>query len=67
MTPPAPTEALRLLIDDHQPAHLRLPTDFLVWTGAGERIGPELHLCAEREVRDHRQTEAQTLLERLTR
>lgn len=61
------TEALRLLMADHLPAHLRLPSDFLVWTSAGERIGPELHLCTEREVRDHRQTEAQTPLERLTR
>lgn len=69
MTVPERTEALRLLMADHLPAYLRLPSDFLVWTGtaAGERTSPELHLYTEREGRDQRPTETRTPLERLTR
>ena len=40
------TEALRLLIDDHLPAYLRLPSDFLVWTGVPN---PESPLSAGRK------------------
>ena len=45
------TEALRLLIDDHLPAYLRLPSDFLVWTGVPN---PELNLCGGHERHEHR-------------
>lgn len=67
MTVPERTEALRLLMADHLPAYLRLPSDFLVWTAAGERTSPEQHLYSEREGRNQRPTETRTPLERLTR
>ncbi|AXG99221.1 hypothetical protein DVJ83_08730 [Deinococcus wulumuqiensis] len=67
MTVPERTEALRLLMADHLPAYRRLPSDFLVWTAAGERTSPEQHLYSKREGRDQRPTETRTPLERLTR
>ncbi|AAF11790.1 hypothetical protein [Deinococcus radiodurans] len=57
MTAPTRSEALQLLLDDHLPAYLRLPSDFLVWTGAEERMSPDL--CAERETCGRGQSEVQ--------
>ena len=57
MTALTRSEALQLLLDDHLPAYLRLPSDFLVWTGAEERIG--LDLRAGQEMCGRGQPEAQ--------
>ena len=59
MTAPTRSEALQLIISDHLPAYLRLPSDFLVWTGGGEEKRPGLGLRAGQQVREQCQPEFQ--------
>ena len=65
--------SLHSLLNPALPAHLQLPGDVLIWTGAGVWLGrgevctPAAHVQAEREVRHARVSSAQSELERLTR